>query len=87
MDFATNFEQFLQQVTEAQRQVFKGFTSAIPGMQDSQTKSMGESFDNVLKFQEQVVSSSLEFQTLVTRLALESQKQLWQNYFNMLRSK
>lgn len=87
MDWSNNFQQFLNQVTEAQRQLFKSWTSVIPGMENSDTQSMRESFDKALNFQEQVVSNSLEFQTLVTRSALESQKQFWQNYFNMLRSK
>ena len=87
MDWSHNFEQFLNQVTQTQRQLFKTWTSAIPGMDNSHTQNMRESFDKALNFQEQVVSSSLEFQTLMTRFALKSQKQLWQNYFNMLRSK
>lgn len=87
MDWSNSFEQFLNQVTESQRQLFKSWTAAMPGMQNTNTQSMRDSFDNALNFQEQVVNNSLEFQALLARLAIESQKQLWQNYFNMLRSK
>jgi len=87
MDWSNSFEQFLNQITETQRQVFKSWTSAMPGMQNSNASNMRESFDNALNFQEQVISGSLEFQALVARLAIESQKQIWQNYFNTLRSK
>jgi|GEM_PF-1377289 len=87
MDLPTNFEQALNQVSEMQRQLFKGFTAALPSWQTSDTQKMHESFDKALKFQEKVVASSLEIQTLSARLAIESQKQLWQNYFNMLQNK
>jgi hypothetical protein len=87
MDLSNNFEQFLNQVSETQRQLFTSLTSAMPGMQTSNTEGMRKNLDNALDFQEQVVTSSLEFQAVVTRLAIESQRQLWQNYFNLLRSK
>ena len=44
-----------------------------------------DTFDNTLKFQEQVVTNSLEFQALLSRLSIEAQKQFWESYFNMLR--
>ena len=56
-------------------------------MQDSNRQRMRENFDNALNFQEQVVTSSLELQLLSARLTIESQKQLWNSYFNLLRSK
>lgn len=87
MDWSTTFEQFLNQVTESQRQFFKSWTSVMPGMQTPYSQNMRENFDKALNFQEQLVSSSLEFQAIISRLAIESQKQFWQNYFNMLRSK
>jgi hypothetical protein len=85
MDWANSFDQFLNQISEGQRQIFKSLTSAIPGGQIFNTQNMREGFDNVLNFQEQVVTSSIEAQALIMRLAIESQRQLWQNYFNLLR--
>jgi hypothetical protein len=87
MDWSNNFEQFLNQVSETQRQLFKSWTSTMPEMQNYNTQNVRESMNNALNFQEQAVTSSLEFQALVSRLAIESQRQLWQNYFNVLRSK
>ena len=87
MDWSNNFEQFLNQVSETQRQLFRSWTSTMPEMQNYNTQNVRESMNNALNFQEQVVTSSLEFQALVSRLAIESQRQLWQNYFNLLRSK
>lgn len=87
MDWSNSFSEFLNQISEVQRQFFTNATSVIPGMQDSSQPRMRENFDNALNFQEQVVTTSLELQSLLARLTLESQKQLWNSYFNMLRSK
>lgn len=87
MDWSNGFEQLLNQSTELQRQFFKSWASVMPGMQNSNAQNMRENFDNALDFQERLVTSSLEFQTLLARLTIECQKQLWQNYFNLLRSK
>ena len=87
MDWSSSFNQFLNQTTETQKRLFKSWASAMSEMQDSNTPNMRESFDSALSFQEQIISDSLEFQAVVARLAIESQKQIWQNYFNTLRSK
>ncbi len=85
MDWSNNFEQFLNQVNEGQRQFLTNLTAAMPGMQSSNTSNMRQNFDNALKFQEQAVTSSLELQALLGRLSLETQKQFWQGYFSLLR--
>jgi hypothetical protein len=87
MDWSNSFSEFLNQISEVQRQFFTNATSVIPGMQDSSQQRMRENFDNALNFQEQAVTTSLELQSLLARLTIESQKQLWNSYFNMLRSK
>ncbi len=87
MDWSNSFSEFLNQISEVQRQFFTNATSVIPGMQDSSQPRMRENFDNALNFQEQAVTTSLELQSLLARLTIESQKQLWNSYFNMLRSK
>jgi len=87
MDWSSSFNQFLNQTTETQKRLFKSWASAMSEMQDFNTPNMRESFDSALNFQEQIISGSLEFQAVVARLAIESQKQFWQNYFNTLRSK
>jgi hypothetical protein len=87
MDWPNSFDQFLNWVSEAQRQTLKSWTSAMPGGQHFDTPSTRESFNNALNFQEQIITNSLEAQAVIARLIIDSQKQLWQNYFNMLRSK
>lgn len=85
MDWATNFDQFLRQWSETQKGILNSWSSTIPNMQSFNMSNFRDTFDSTLKFQEQVVTSSLEFQALVARLSIEAQKQFWENYFNMLR--
>ena len=87
MNWSNSFNDFLNQTGEVQKQFFNTATSTISQMQDSNRQRMRENFDNALNFQEQVVTSSLELQLLSARLTIESQKQLWNSYFNLLRSK
>lgn len=84
MDLFTNLEQFLRQVSEFQRGVFTSWTSMMP-MQSINTPNLRENFDKALKFQETTITNSLEFQALLARMSLETQKQFWETYFNMLR--
>lgn len=85
MDWNSNLEQYLRQLSELQRGIFTSWTSMMPNMQSSNTPNLRDSVDNTLKFQEQVVTSSLEVQAMVARLSIEAQKQFWESYFNMLR--
>jgi hypothetical protein len=85
MDWNSNFEQYLRQLSELQRGIFTSWTSMMPNMQSSNTPNFCDSVDNTLRFQEQMVTSSLEFQALLSRLSIEAQKQFWESYFNMLR--
>ena len=85
MDWSNNFEQYLRQLTELQKGIFTSWASMMPNMQSSNTPNVRDTFDKTLKFQEQVVTSSLEFQALFSRLSIEAQRQLWESYFNTLR--
>ncbi|MBD1909036.1 MULTISPECIES: hypothetical protein [unclassified Leptolyngbya] len=87
MNWYTSASQFLDQVTEAQRQFFQGATSNIPGMSGFNNESMRKNLDDSLSFQEKIVNDTLAFQENLARLTLETQKQFWQNYFSMLRNK
>ncbi|MBD1835434.1 hypothetical protein H6F61_22815 [Cyanobacteria bacterium FACHB-472] len=86
MDWATNFEQFTRQLSELQSSIFKSWNSTIPTMQGFNTPNYREVFEKTLKFQEEVLTSSLQFQALVARLSIETQKQLWEGYFNTMRN-
>jgi hypothetical protein len=85
MDWTSNFEQLLRQLSDMQRGIFTNWSSTMPSMQSFNMPNFRDSVDNTLKFQEQVVTSSLELQALVARRSLEAQKQFWESYFNLLR--
>jgi hypothetical protein len=85
MDFANNFEQLLRQLSDIQRGIFTSWSSTMPNMQSFNMPNFRDSVDNTLKLQEQVVTSSLEFQASLARMSIEAQKQFWESYFNMLR--
>ncbi|HEY9872056.1 MAG TPA: hypothetical protein V6D12_01400 [Candidatus Obscuribacterales bacterium] len=81
----TNFEQVLRQLSDLQVGFVNNWVSTMPNRQSENPPNFRETFDKTLKFQEEVVTSSLEFQALVARQALENQKQYWEAYFNMIR--
>ena len=85
MNWSNSLEQYLRQLSELQRGIFTSWASMMPNLQSSNTPNLRPNFDKTLRFQEQVVTSSLEFQALFSRLSIEAQKQLWENYFNTLR--
>lgn len=87
MVLTSNFDQFLRQLSEIQREILNSWSSTIPNMQSFNMENFRDTFDNTLKFQEQVMTSSLEFQALVARLSIEAQKQFWESYFNILRKR
>ncbi|GAB1542149.1 hypothetical protein NUACC21_48230 [Scytonema sp. NUACC21] len=85
MDLFNNFEQALRQFSEIQRGIYNSWTFMMPNMQSFNTPNFREPLDKTLKFQESVVASSLELQALLARMSIETQKQFWESYFNMLR--
>ncbi len=85
MDWNSNTEQYLRQLSELQRGIFSSWASMMPNMPSSNMPQVRDTVDNTLKFQEQVVTNSLEFQAMVARQSIEAQKQFWESYFNMLR--
>jgi hypothetical protein len=85
MDRTNDFEQFLKQLSDLQIGFFNNWVSTVPRMQSFNRLNFRETFDNTIRLQEEVVTSSLEFQALLSRLSIESQKQFWESYFNMFR--
>ena len=84
MDWNSNTEQYLRQLSELQRGIFTSWASMMPNMPSSNMPNVRDTVANNLKFQEQVVTSSLELQAMVARLSIETQKQFWESYFKML---
>jgi hypothetical protein len=87
MNWTSNLDEFLRQLSEIQRNTFTNMTSTMPFMQSSTMPNFRETTDNMLKLQEEVVASSLELQALLARMTIENQKQLWDNYFNLFRNR
>lgn len=85
MDWSNNFEQFSRQLSEWQRAILNNWTAATHNMQGFNSQNFTETFDKTLGFQEEVLTSSLEFQAMLARMSIETQKQFWESYFNMLR--
>ncbi len=85
MDFFNSFEQFLRQYSEMQRGIFNSWSSMMPKMQNFTTPNFRDNFEKTLNFQETIVASSLELQALLARLSIDTQKQFWENYFNLFR--
>ena len=87
-DWTAYYAQAFKQLTEFQRSILTGMSSMSANMSAEQANfnppNVREAMDNSLKFQEQIVMNSLEFQAMVARLSIESQKQLWENYFKLL---
>ena len=84
MDWNSNTEQYLRQLSELQRGIFTSWASMMPNMPSSNMPNVRDTVANTLKFQEQVVTNSLELQAMVARLSIETQKQFWESYFKML---
>jgi hypothetical protein len=85
MDWTNNFEQFLRQLSDLQIGFLNSWNSTAPSKQSFNSLNFREIFDYTLRFQEEVLTSSLEFQALLARMSIETQKQFWEGYFNMFR--
>jgi hypothetical protein len=85
MNFDNNFEQFFRQLSDLQKGFFSTWNSSVPSMQNLNQQNIFENFDKALRFQEEVITNSLEFQALVARMSIETQKQFWDGYFNTIR--
>lgn len=86
MNWSSNLDQFLNQISELQRESFSSFNAAFSDMQRNSMTNVQGAATSTLKLQEDVVNSSLELQALLARLTLENQKQLWDGYFRLFRN-
>jgi hypothetical protein len=84
MNPMSNYEQFFRQLSDVQK-VFLNSWNAMTDMQNANAPNLSENVNKTLKFQEEILTSSLEFQALVARMSIETQKQFWQGYFNLVR--
>ncbi len=86
MDWFSTSEQIFRQVSDLQRAAFENWLSMFPGTQSFAVSNYRDSFHRALNFQENLLDNSLELQTQLTRLYVDTQKQFWQSYFKILRN-
>jgi polyhydroxyalkanoate synthesis regulator protein len=76
-------EEYMKQFTDWQKKFFETWTEAMPNMAEG--LKMPETVEKGLEMQEEMVKNYLEAQETATKLALESQKKFWDNYFELAR--
>jgi hypothetical protein len=77
-------EEYQHQYTEWQKKFFDIWFKTLPtnGMS---TLNFSENFNKSLKFQEEFVSTYLESQEKTFQMMMNTQRQFWNNYFDMMR--
>ncbi|MBK1986550.1 hypothetical protein A0J48_003145 [Sphaerospermopsis aphanizomenoides BCCUSP55] len=85
MDWFNNFEQFFRQLSEFQSMVFNNWTSTLSSMQNLNLSNPPENLEQNMKIQEDLVKHSLDFQEQVSRFSIDTQRKLWDSYFQMMR--
>lgn len=86
MNPANPFEEYTRNLYNLQREVFEKWVTALPSAQGMSNYNAPESLEQTLAYQEQVVKGSLEYQELVLKMVLNTQKQLWDSYFQTVKS-
>jgi hypothetical protein len=78
-------EEYQDQVREWQKKFFDTWVENFP--KGKLEVNFSDNFEKVVQFQEEVVKAYLESQEKTTQMMLESQKQFWNNYFELMRKK
>ncbi len=86
MSTANPFEEYTKNLYNLQREVFEKWIAALPNVQALGNYSVPENLEQTLAYQEQVVKGSLEYQELVLKMALTTQKQMWDSYFQAVKN-
>lgn len=82
-EYQKQFTAWQQQVGDWQKKFFDAWLENLPaGKADV---NFSESFDQALKFQEDLVNTYLETQEKSSRMMLESQRKFWEDYFARMR--
>lgn len=81
------FEEYMKQFTDWQKKFFDTWAEAMPNMAEGikMPEEMQKNLEKGLEVQEEMVKNYLEAQETATKLALESQKKFWDNYFELAR--
>ncbi|AFY79163.1 hypothetical protein Ple7327_4020 [Pleurocapsa sp. PCC 7327] len=79
------FEDYQQEIANWQKKYFDIWLETIPTTVGNNTLNFSENFDKTMKFQEEVVKTSLEAQEKTAQMLIEIQRQFWNNYVDLLR--
>ncbi len=72
-----------KQFTESQKQLFQIWMDSFSGKVSP--ADFSTSFDTLLTIQQEMINSTLNAQKTALELAIETQKQLWDSYFQITR--
>ncbi len=77
------FDEYLEQLKEWQDKFFETWANSFPDVKEG--VKLPENTEKTLKFQEELVGTYLETQKKTTDLLLDSQKQFWNQYFDVMK--
>lgn len=77
------FEDYQKQFSEWQKKFVDTWLESLPNSKSS--VDFSENYDKFLKFQEELVSTYLDAQEKTSKMFMETQKQFWKDYFEMMR--
>ncbi len=78
-------EDWSKELLKVQRTMLDKWLEMIPMSAGMKTLNMTENVEQSLKFGEDIVKASLEFQEQANQATLQTQKLFWDNYFQNLR--
>lgn len=70
-----------KQLSESQKKLIYTWIDSLP--RETTQVSFYENFEKALNFQRELINSALNAQQVTARLAMETQKQFWDNYFQV----
>jgi ATP-dependent Clp protease ATP-binding subunit ClpA len=78
------FEDYQQEIANWQKKYLDIWLETIPTTVGKNSLNFSENFDKALKFQEEVVKTSLEAQEKTAQMLIEIQRQFWNSYVDLL---
>lgn len=82
--FTQLWDESQKKLMESQKKLIQSWTSSLPDA--SAQADFSKSFEKTLEFQRELIDSALNAQQTTMALAIETQKQLWDSYFQATQS-
>ncbi len=76
-------EDYQKQILDYQQKLFDTWLGNLPNGKIS--LNLSENFEKTVEFQKELVNSYLEFQEKTSSMLLNTQKQLWHDYFEAIK--